>query len=152
MDTDPRLPAYDPMDAGRPPALVRTGPEPPWEGEAVEPEVNLGDYLRLVWSRRRLIGGIVAVVVLITVAWTLSQEEVFRARTTISVDSRVPLMAMPNAGLPVLEGERTVFKETPEQMAGKAMAMVEAGAQIIGGCCGTGPAHIAAMRRAIRER
>lgn len=59
------------------------------------------------------------------------------------------IMAMPNAGMPVIEGEKTVFKETPAQMAEKAPRLVDAGARIIGGCCGTGPAHIAAMKKAI---
>jgi 5-methyltetrahydrofolate--homocysteine methyltransferase len=61
----------------------------------------------------------------------------------------VPIIAMPNAGMPVLEGGATVFKETPEQMASKASRLVAAGANIIGGCCGTRPEHIAALRRAL---
>ncbi|MFO7535222.1 MAG: homocysteine S-methyltransferase family protein [Kiritimatiellia bacterium] len=60
------------------------------------------------------------------------------------------LIAMPNAGMPVLEGGKTVFKETPEQMAAKAPLLVKAGANIVGGCCGTGPEHIRAMKRAIK--
>ena len=60
------------------------------------------------------------------------------------------IMAMPNAGMPVMEDGKTVFRETPEEMAQKAPRLVDAGARIIGGCCGTTPAHIAAMRRAIR--
>ncbi len=59
------------------------------------------------------------------------------------------IIAMPNAGMPVLEGGQTVFKETPEQMAAKAPLLVQAGANIVGGCCGTGPDHIRAMKRAI---
>lgn len=62
-----------------------------------------------------------------------------------------PIMAMPNAGMPVIENGQTVFKETPEQMAAKAPKLIEAGATIIGGCCGTSPAHIAAMREAVRK-
>lgn len=61
----------------------------------------------------------------------------------------VPIMAMPNAGMPVIEDGKTVFKETPEQMAEKAKLLVKAGASIIGGCCGTGPEHIAAMKNAV---
>ncbi len=61
-----------------------------------------------------------------------------------------PIIAMPNAGMPVIENGQTVFKETPEAMASKAPLLVEAGANIIGGCCGTGPAHIAAMKEAVR--
>jgi len=60
------------------------------------------------------------------------------------------LIAMPNAGMPVLEGGRTVFTETPEQMAAQAPRLVQAGAAIVGGCCGTGPEHIRAMKRAIQ--
>jgi 5-methyltetrahydrofolate--homocysteine methyltransferase len=63
-----------------------------------------------------------------------------------------PILVNANAGMPVLEGEKTVFKETPEFMASKVTALIRAGAQIIGGCCGTTPAHIAAIARAARER
>jgi 5-methyltetrahydrofolate--homocysteine methyltransferase len=60
-----------------------------------------------------------------------------------------PIIAMPNAGMPVVEDGETVFKETPEEMAAKVPLLVEAGANIIGGCCGTSPAHIAAMKEAV---
>ncbi len=60
-----------------------------------------------------------------------------------------PILAMPNAGMPVIENGQTVFKETPDQMAAKAPRLVQAGASLIGGCCGTGPDHIAAMKRAV---
>jgi len=57
----------------------------------------------------------------------------------------LPLWAKPNAGMPELVGGQTVFKETPEQMAARFADLVAAGANIIGGCCGTTPAHIAAL-------
>lgn len=61
-----------------------------------------------------------------------------------------PIMAMPNAGMPELDREgRTVFRETPEEMAGKVPRLVAAGANLIGGCCGTTPAHIAAIKAAL---
>jgi 5-methyltetrahydrofolate--homocysteine methyltransferase len=63
---------------------------------------------------------------------------------------KTPIFAMPNAGMPVLENGQTVFKETPQQMAAQAPQLVKAGANIIGGCCGTGPAHIAAMKKAVK--
>jgi 5-methyltetrahydrofolate--homocysteine methyltransferase len=63
-----------------------------------------------------------------------------------------PILIQANAGLPVLEGDKTVFKETPEYMASRVKELIEAGANIIGGCCGTTPAHIAAMARAVRAR
>jgi 5-methyltetrahydrofolate--homocysteine methyltransferase len=62
----------------------------------------------------------------------------------------LPLMAMPNAGMPVIENGETVFKETPGEMAGKAPLLREAGASILGGCCGTTPDHIRAIRDAVK--
>jgi 5-methyltetrahydrofolate--homocysteine methyltransferase len=61
------------------------------------------------------------------------------------------LIAKPNAGLPHLEDGKTVFALGPEEMATHVPSLVEAGAQIIGGCCGNTPEHIAAMARVIRE-
>jgi 5-methyltetrahydrofolate--homocysteine methyltransferase len=61
-----------------------------------------------------------------------------------------PIMAQPNAGAPVLRDGRTVFVETPEGVATSSREVVSAGAAIIGGCCGTGPDHIAAIARALR--
>jgi 5-methyltetrahydrofolate--homocysteine methyltransferase len=57
----------------------------------------------------------------------------------------LPLWAKSNAGLPRLEGGQTVFDETPEAMAARLPDLVRAGADIIGGCCGATPAHIAAF-------
>ena len=61
-----------------------------------------------------------------------------------------PLLAMPNAGMPALVDGRTVFRETPDDLARKAVVLREAGASLIGGCCGTTPDHIRAMARALR--
>ncbi len=61
------------------------------------------------------------------------------------------LWAKPNAGLPHLVGDEVVYDATPEEMAQIALQLKEAGAQVIGGCCGTGPAHIAAMAKALRN-
>ena len=54
----------------------------------------------------------------------------------------LPIWAKSNAGLPEYVDGQTVFKETPEQMAGSVAAIVEAGASFVGGCCGTTPDHI----------
>ena len=64
--------------------------------------------------------------------------------------TKVPLIAMPNAGMPELVCGETVFPESPEEMASKAGRLVAAGASIIGGCCGTTPAHIAALARQVK--
>lgn len=60
----------------------------------------------------------------------------------------LPLWAKPNAGLPRLVGGRTVFDETPEEMAARFPALVAAGARVVGGCCGTTPDHIRALVQA----
>jgi len=61
-----------------------------------------------------------------------------------------PILIQANAGLPVLENGRTVFKDSPEQMAAKVPELIAAGANIIGGCCGTTPDHIRAIAQAAR--
>ncbi len=62
----------------------------------------------------------------------------------------VPILIHANAGMPVLEQGKSVFKETPSDMAGRVKELVDAGANIIGGCCGTTPDHIAAMAAVVR--
>jgi methionine synthase / methylenetetrahydrofolate reductase(NADPH) len=63
--------------------------------------------------------------------------------------TRTPLSAMPNAGHPTTQGGRQIYVSTPEYFAEYARRFSEAGVAIIGGCCGTTPAHIAAMRSAL---
>jgi len=65
--------------------------------------------------------------------------------------ARVPLSAQPNAGFPTLVEGRYLYLSSPEHMATYAKKMVDAGARLVGGCCGTTPEHIAAIRRAIAE-
>lgn len=63
----------------------------------------------------------------------------------------LPLIVKPNAGLPQVVDGRTVFTVGPEEFAKDIRALAEAGASIVGGCCGTTPAHIAAVREALSE-
>jgi len=63
--------------------------------------------------------------------------------------SPVPVLIQPNAGLPELKEGKTVFPLGPEPFAELTSAFAAAGAQCVGGCCGTSPDHIAALRRAI---
>jgi methionine synthase / methylenetetrahydrofolate reductase(NADPH) len=63
--------------------------------------------------------------------------------------TRTPLSAMPNAGNPTTQGGRQIYVSTPEYFADYARRFAEAGVAIIGGCCGTTPAHIAAMRNVL---
>lgn len=62
----------------------------------------------------------------------------------------VPLLAKPNAGLPELEGKKTIYRMTPEEFADAGVALVKAGAALIGGCCGTRPEHIRALSEAVK--
>lgn len=62
-----------------------------------------------------------------------------------------PLFAKPNAGLPVLEGERTVYPETPNGMAAKMRPLLELGAKILGGCCGTTPEHLGEIAKLVKK-
>jgi 5-methyltetrahydrofolate--homocysteine methyltransferase len=62
---------------------------------------------------------------------------------------KVVTMVQANAGLPQNIDGTDVFPETPEQMAEQIPALIKAGANIIGGCCGTTPAHIRAIRHAV---
>lgn len=63
----------------------------------------------------------------------------------------LPLLIRPNAGLPKFVGDRPVYDESPAFMATHYRTLLELGVQIIGGCCGTTPAHIAALRRLVDE-
>jgi len=61
----------------------------------------------------------------------------------------IPVLVHANAGMPVYEDRQTVFPETPEEMAILVPKILEAGANIIGGCCGTTPSHISKVRKAV---
>jgi homocysteine S-methyltransferase len=79
-------------------------------------------------------------------------EQVLRVLT--AMHRAVPeaaLVAQPNAGGPQRRGGRTRYTATPEYVARFVPAYLEVGARIIGGCCGTRPVHIAALRRAIDD-
>ena len=64
--------------------------------------------------------------------------------------TRLPLAAMPNAGLPRAVEGRNIYMASPEYMASFARKFIHAGASLIGGCCGTTPNHIRAMKSAMR--
>lgn len=62
----------------------------------------------------------------------------------------VPVLAEPNAGLPELENGKTVFRLDPDTFASITVTFAHDGVRMLGGCCGTTPAHIAALRKAMR--
>lgn len=64
--------------------------------------------------------------------------------------ANIPILAKPNAGLPEMENGCTVYKTSPQEFAQAGKALVHAGAAILGGCCGTTPAHIRALADAVK--
>jgi 5-methyltetrahydrofolate--homocysteine methyltransferase len=77
-----------------------------------------------------------------------------RARQAVEVYREVtglPVMAQPNAGRPRLVDTNIVYDETPEEMAPGVIPLLQAGANIIGACCGSTPEHIRAFRAAMAQ-
>ena len=62
---------------------------------------------------------------------------------------KLPVMVQPNAGLPVLEKGRAVYKQSPADMAGGVAGALAAGASIIGSCCGSTPEHTRAIHQVV---
>lgn len=67
------------------------------------------------------------------------------------VNSSIPILVHANAGKPIFQDGNTVFPETPQVMVAKVQDLIDCGANIIGGCCGTTPAHIKALVKEIRR-
>jgi len=64
-------------------------------------------------------------------------------------NSDIPVLVHANAGMPVYKDGQTVFPETPDEMATLVPKIIAAGANVIGGCCGTTPGHICKVREAV---
>jgi 5-methyltetrahydrofolate--homocysteine methyltransferase len=62
---------------------------------------------------------------------------------------KAPLWIKPNAGVPQIVGDAVVYPEGPEPFAARLTEFAQAGAQILGGCCGSTPEHLAALRRTL---
>lgn len=65
--------------------------------------------------------------------------------------SSLPVIVNPNAGLPQIVDGRTTFAVTPEEFAREMQELAEAGARILGGCCGTAPEHIRCMTERLKK-
>jgi len=82
---------------------------------------------------------------------TLGPAEMRASVEKLSRFCNLPISIVPNAGQPVSEDGRTCYKLTPEDMAAAARPFVEdCGVAVVGGCCGTTPAHIRALRDAVK--
>jgi 5-methyltetrahydrofolate--homocysteine methyltransferase len=71
-------------------------------------------------------------------------------RVIRNVNTDLPVVIHANAGMPVYEEGKTIFPETPDEMASFVPDLVQAGANIIGGCCGTTPEHIKKIGEKLR--
>lgn len=70
---------------------------------------------------------------------------------TLARNSSCPISVQPNAGMPQLIDGKTIFPMSPEEMSRWAPKLIEAGASYIGGCCGTTPAHIEQIHKAVHH-
>jgi len=66
--------------------------------------------------------------------------------------SDLPTMAQPNAGVPELVDMKAVYRQTPEDMVSELPRLLDAGASIVGGCCGSTPEHIRYFRKLLDQR
>jgi len=69
----------------------------------------------------------------------------------VAAAGKTPVIVQPNAGSPHVANGKTIYKATPEEMAATVTRLLDAGVRIIGGCCGTTPAHLAAMSRVVHH-
>jgi 5-methyltetrahydrofolate--homocysteine methyltransferase len=76
-----------------------------------------------------------------------AREAVLRYKRATSL----PVMVQPNAGKPRLENMKVIYDETPEQMVKGLLPLLEAGANLVGACCGSTPEHIRAFRKVMDE-
>jgi len=84
---------------------------------------------------------------------TLGMEEYVKLAETwrdVTAEAEVFLLAEPNAGRPELEDGQAVYRVSPDAFAAAGVRIRDAGARLLGGCCGTSPKHIAALAQAVR--
>ena len=77
-------------------------------------------------------------------------EDMAEILKEMSASASKPLFAKPNAGIPRLVGDETVYPETPKGMAEKMRPLLDMGVRILGGCCGTTPGHLHEIAKTIK--
>jgi methionine synthase / methylenetetrahydrofolate reductase(NADPH) len=81
---------------------------------------------------------------------SVGPQTILEAVERMAVVTRKKLSAQPNAGMPRDVGGRSMYMASPEYMATYARHLIQAGAKLVGGCCGTTPEHIKAMVEGVR--
>lgn len=79
----------------------------------------------------------------------LGVEGIYEILQAMRKVTSLPLISQANAGLPILKAGQTIFPATPSEMTAYHDRLIELGVRVIGGCCGTTPAHIGAMKEAL---
>jgi 5-methyltetrahydrofolate--homocysteine methyltransferase len=79
----------------------------------------------------------------------IEMDDVIEIIRRYRAETDLPLFARPNAGTPTKQVNQWLYPRTPEAMAARLPELLEAGVSMVGGCCGTTPAHIAAFRKVI---
>lgn len=82
---------------------------------------------------------------------SVGPQQMLDVLLSMAEQTRLPLAAMPNAGLPGYQDGRFVYLSTPAYFASYATRFLDAGIRLIGGCCGTTPEHIAAMAQVMQR-
>ena len=77
-------------------------------------------------------------------------EDMTKVLEEMSEATSKPLFAKPNAGIPRLEGDKTIFPENPTGMAEKMKPLLGLGIRILGGCCGTTPEHLREIAKLVK--
>lgn len=76
-------------------------------------------------------------------------DKMIQIAVELKKTSNLPLIIQSNAGLPIIKEGQIIYPETPEFFANKVSNLIDAGVSIVGGCCGTTPDTIRAMRKTI---
>jgi 5-methyltetrahydrofolate--homocysteine methyltransferase len=80
---------------------------------------------------------------------TLGSKDMIRLTSVMKKSTKLPLIVQPNAGMPKLVKGKTVYLQKPASFASEVLKMVKSGANFVGGCCGTTPEFIKAVRKKI---
>jgi 5-methyltetrahydrofolate--homocysteine methyltransferase len=78
-------------------------------------------------------------------------EDMLEVARAMAKATALPIAIQPNAGLPVTRDGALVYEQTPQAMASRVTELLETGVRIVGGCCGTTPDHIRAVRRCVES-
>lgn len=78
-------------------------------------------------------------------------QDLLKIAKSLTSSSNMPVMIMPNAGMPKIINGKTIYDMTPDKFADYAKKLISLGVSIVGGCCGTRPEHIAAIREIIKN-